>query len=104
MAPTPRDFSPTANRWFSPTVEYVGRCKVEFSAPRGSVEGTATVSVDEAGDVSVEMIPERDSLRTEHPFPYGLLRFFKGDEFAREHGRGVSTLDIEAENPCTRLE
>jgi hypothetical protein len=104
MTPTSKDFSPTASRWFSPTVEYRGRSRAEFSAPEGSVEGFATVSVDEAGDVSVEMVPDRDSLRTEHPFPYGLLRFFKGDEFVREHGRGVSTLDMEAENPCIKLE
>src|SRR5215204_3014854 len=51
------------------------------------------------------MIPEPESLQTEHPFQQlGLLRFFKGYEFVREHGDGISTLDIDAENPCTKLE
>jgi len=104
MTPTPEDFLPTASRWFSPTLEYVGRCKAEFSAPWGSVEGPAKASVDEAGDVSVEMVPEPESLRTEHPFRLGLLRFFKGDDFVREHGQGINTLDMEAENPCIKLE
>jgi hypothetical protein len=95
---------PTANYWFCTALEYVGRCTAEFSAPQGSIEGPATVSVDEAGNVSVEMGPEPETLRTECPFQLGLLRFLKGDEFVREHGKGVSTLNIEAENPCTRLE
>ncbi len=63
MLPIPEDFSPIANKWFSPTVEYVGRCKAAFSAPRGSVEGPATVSVGEVGSVSVEMFPEPESLK-----------------------------------------
>ena len=104
MTTTPEDFLPTPSRWFAPPHEYVGRCRAEFSAPRGSVKGPAKVSVDEAGNVSVEMVPEPESLRTEHPFQLGLLRFFKGDEFVREHGEGVSTLNMEAENPCTKLE
>ena len=93
-----------ANNWFSTTLEYGGRCTAAFSAPQGSVEGPATVSVDEAGNVSVEMDPEPETLRTERPFRLGLLTFFKGDEFVREHGKGVSSLNMEAENPCTRLE
>src|SRR5215217_607338 len=104
MTEGPQKFLPTAKRWFSATLEYVGRCKAEFSAPRGSVEGHATISVDEMGNVTVEMVPEPESLWTERPFRLGLLKFFKGDEFIREHGKGVSTLNIEAENPCTRLE
>jgi hypothetical protein len=62
------------------------------------------VSVDETGNVSVEMVPEPESLRTERPSWPGLMRFFKGDEFVREHSGGVGTLDMEAENPCTKLE
>ena len=62
------------------------------------------MSVDETGNVSVEMVPEPESLRTERPFRSRLLRFFKGDGFVLEHGGGVGTLDMEAENPCTKLE
>ena len=62
------------------------------------------MSVDETGNVSVEMVPEPESLRTERPFQSRLLRFFKGDEFVCEHSGGVGTLDIEVENPCTKLE
>ena len=105
MTTSPEEFLPTANRWFSPTLEYVGHCKAEFSAPQGSIEGPTTVSVDEAGNVNVQMIPEPESRQTEYPFQQlGLLRFFKGYEFVQEHGSGISTLDIEAENPCTKLE
>jgi hypothetical protein len=104
MTQRPEDYLPTANRWFSPTLEYVGRCRAEFSAPRGSVEGPAKVSVDEAGHVIVEMTPERDSLQTDSPFPFGLVRFFGGDDFVQDLGGGVSSIDITAQNPCTRLE
>jgi hypothetical protein len=82
----------------------VGRCKVEFSNPPGSVEGPATVSVDEAGDVTVEMVPEPGSLQTDDPTRYGLIGFFCGKEFAREVGGGVTRLDPFATNPCTNLE
>lgn len=95
---------PAASNWFSPTLEYVGRCKAEFSAPQGSVEGPATVRVDEAGDVSVQMFPERESLRTERPFHLGLMRFFGGDDFVQEHDGGFSTINPRAQNPCTKLE
>jgi hypothetical protein len=98
------EFLPTASSWFSPTLEYMGRCKAEFSAPQGSVEGPATVRVDEAGDVSVQMFPERESLRTERPFQLGLMRFFGGENFVQELGGGVSRLDPFAQNSCTRLE
>jgi hypothetical protein len=104
MSTNPQDFLPTPIGWFSQTLEYVGRCKAEFSAPRGSVEGPARVSVDETGNVSIEMVPEPASLQTEHPFRFGLLRFFKGDDYVRDHGGGVSTLDPYAENPCEKLE
>ena len=62
------------------------------------------MSADETGNVSVEMVPEPESLRTERPFRSRLLRVFKGDGFVLEHGGGVGTLDMEAENPCTKLE
>lgn len=104
MTTDPEEFLPTASNWFSPALEYVGRCKAEFSAPQGLVEGPATVRVDEAGDVSVQMFPERESLQTEHPFHLGLIRFFGGDKFVQEHGGGISTIDPLAQNPCTSLE
>jgi hypothetical protein len=103
MLPTPEDFSPIPNNWFTPTVEYVGRCKAAFSAPRGPVEGPTTVSVDEVGNDSVEMFPEPESLQTERPFRFGLMRFFGGDDAVKEHGGGFATLDPLAENPCTEL-
>jgi hypothetical protein len=104
MIRDPEEFLPAANRWFTPTLEYVGRCKAEFSAPRGSVEGPATVRVDETGEVTVQMFPERESLRTERPFRLGLIRFFGGHDFVQEHDGGVSTINPFAQNPCTRLE
>ena len=104
MTRDPKEFSPTASSWFSPTLEYVGRCKAEFSAPQGSVEGPAAVHVDEAGDVTVQMFPERESLQTEPAFRLGLMRFFGGDEFVQELGGGVSTLNPSTQNPCTKLE
>jgi hypothetical protein len=104
MTRDPEEFLPAASSWFSPTLEYMGHCKAEFSAPRGAVEGPATVYVDEAGDIIVQMFPERESLRTERPFHLGLIRFFGGDEFVQEHGGGVSTINPFAKNPCMSLE
>lgn len=103
MAREPEDFLPVASDWFNPTLEYVGHCRAEFSSPSGSVEGPAKVSVDEAGDVTVEMVPEPDSLRTDKPFGLRLLRFFGGDDMISDHG-GYGTINLFAKNPCTKLE
>lgn len=104
MTRDPEEFLPTANSWFSSTLEYVGICKANFSAPRGSVEGPATVRIDETGDIVVQMFPERESLWTEHSFHLGLIRFFGGDDFVQENDSGVSTINPFAQNPCTSLE
>jgi hypothetical protein len=97
------DFIPIANNWFSPTLTYVGRCRAEFSAPAGSIEGPAKVSVNEAGEITVEMAPELDSLRTDRTFGLGLIRFFGGDDMVSEHGN-ISSINPFAQNPCTGLE
>ena len=86
MSLKPEDFSPTGSNWFFPTLEYVGRCMVEFSSPPGSVEGHATVSVDEAGDVTVEMVPEPDSLQNRRPDPVRIKRILQR-EGVRSRGR-----------------
>lgn len=95
---------PEAVDWFSPTLEYVGRCKAEFSSPPGTVEGPAHVTVDEAGNVEVRMVPEPATLSTNSTSTYGLMGFFSGDEFERDLGGEVSTLDTFAQNSCTGLE
>lgn len=103
MTQSPEDFLPEAEDWFSPTLEYVGRCRAEFSSPRGSVEGPARVTVDEAGNVEVRMVPEPATLSTNSTSTHGLMGFFGGDEFEHDLGGGVSTLDAFAQNSCTRL-
>src|SRR5215210_2087896 len=104
MSTNPQDFLPTPSVWFARTLEYIGRCKAEFSSPRGSVEGPAKVSVHEAGHVSVEMLPEPDTLLTSSPSRYGLVGFIGGESFEQEQGGGVTKLDPFSTNPCTRLE
>lgn len=104
MTTQPEDFLPSPNDWLPRTLEYVGRCKVEFAAPTGSIEGPATVSIDQTGDVRVEMIPEADSLITASTSRYGLMDFFGGDAFAEDQSSGVTRLDPTARNRCTRLE
>lgn len=98
------EFTPRASEWFSPTQEYTGRCVARFSAPRGSVEGQARVTVDEQGRVRVEMASERDSLQTEEPFTLGLIRFFGGEDFVQDLGNGISTINPFSQNPCEGLE
>lgn len=90
--------------WFSAALEYVGRCRAEFAAPHGSVEGTAAVSVNEVGRVSVRMILEAESLATDSHSPYGMEGFLGGEGYAREAGSGVTQIDPEARNPCTMRE
>ena len=103
-APIPKDFEPQVSRWFDPEVEYVGRGRVDFEAPRGSIGGPATVSVDEAGRVSVRMVPEAESLESDVPTPHGMRGFLGGEGYAREVSPGVTSIDIEARNPCAALE
>ena len=103
-APIPKDFEPQVSRWFDPEVEYVGHARVDFEAPRGSIGGPATVSVDEAGRVSVRMVPEAESLESDVPTPHGMRGFLGGEGYAREVSPGVTSIDIEARNPCAALE
>ena len=104
MARNPEEFRPTASRWFTSTLKYVGRCRAEFSDPWGSIEGLATVLVDEAGDVSIEMIPEASSLRMESSRPYELMGFLSSDQSIRTLDTGSTIFDVLARNPCTGIE
>lgn len=103
-APIPKDFEPQASCWLDPEVEYVGRGRADFAAPRGSIGGPATVSVDEAGRVSVRMVPEAGSLHSDGPAPHGMRGFLGGEGYAREVSPGVTSIDIEARNLCVALE
>lgn len=104
MVLIPKDFVPRPSEWFSPELEYAGRCRAEFAAPRGSIEGPATVSVDGAGRVGVRMLPEAGSLATGSPSPYGMEGFLGGEGYAREERPGWTRIDPEARNPCAGLE
>jgi hypothetical protein len=101
---TPKDFAPRSSGWFSSEVEYVGCGRAYFAAPRGSIAGPATVSVDEAGRVNVRMVPEAGSLTSDDPAPHGMRGFLGGEGYAREVSPGMTTIDLEARNPCDTLE
>lgn len=62
------------------------------------------MSVNEAGYVSVEMVPEPDTLLTSSPSRYGLVGFISGESFEQEQGGGITKLDPFSRNHCTRLE
>ncbi len=104
MVLIPKDFVPRPSEWFSPELEYAGRCRAEFAAPCGSIEGPATVAVDGTGRVGVRMLPEAGSLDTGGPTPYGMEGFLGGEGYAREVSPGWTRIDPEARNPCTKLE
>lgn len=60
-------FAPVANNWLSAVVRYKGRGRAEFSSPPGVIEGAATATINEDGDLLIEMIvddfhPERQQL------------------------------------------
>lgn len=99
----PERFVPNTSGWFSPTVEYAGRCTAGFSNPRGSVEGAAKVIVDETGEISVEMVAEADTLRTEEPSDVGLVEFIGGLVVQDTDGDAQRLVRTEP-NPCTELE
>lgn len=103
MTVSPQDFAPTASNWFATPLEYAGRCKAEFTNPTGSVEGSATVSVSEVGEVRVRMEPEADSLITDAHTPYGIQGFLGGAGYAWEERHGVTRIDPTARNPCSGL-
>ena len=103
MTVSPQDFSPTASGWFATSSEYAGHCKAEFTNPTGSVEGPATVSISEVGEVSVRMEPEAASLTTEAHTPYGLQGFLGGEGYVRERENGFTRIDPTARNSCSGL-
>ncbi len=91
MEGVPEQFVPKASDWFSPSAEYVGRCKAWFSGPRGTVEGPGRVVVEETGEVWAEMTAEADSLRTEEPYERGLVGFLAGEISGRDNGANVGS-------------
>lgn len=103
MPVSPQDFTPSASNWFATSSEYAGRCKAEFASPAGSVEGPATVSISDVGEVSVRMEPEAESLMTEVHMPYGLRGFLGGEGYVQEKGSGFTNIDLTARNSCSGL-
>lgn len=97
-------FVPKVSGWFSPTIEYAGRCKAWFSGPRGSVEGPGRAVVEETGEVWAEMVVEAGSLHTEEPYERGLVAFLRGEDSQRDEGGNTTGRDLFKQNPCTGLE
>jgi predicted nucleic acid-binding protein len=100
----PEQFVPKARDWFSPTVDYSGRCKACFSDPQGFVEGPGRVVVEETGEVWADMVVEAGPLNTEGPYQGGRGAFLRG-EYPRRDGNGNRIgPDLFGKNPCTGLE
>ena len=56
MSITTEQLTPTANNWFSTSIEYEGLGRAEFSDPPGIVEGQAKVKFDEFGQSTIELV------------------------------------------------
>lgn len=104
MAFDPRDFLPTPSDWFSPSPEYEGWGRAEFSNPKGSLEGPVEVRFDELGEASVQMRPDPGTLRSERELRFGLDEFLSGAEPRKSGAHWVLSRHFGQQNPCTRLE
>jgi hypothetical protein len=93
--------SPIPNPWFSSEIIYEGLGIAEFEKPKGIIEGNTTISVNEAGDLKVEM--EYEKLITEETI-YGTENF-KYMKFLYQSNSNDNTvaIGIENRNPCSGL-
>ena len=73
-------FAPTPNNWFRANIEYEGRGRAEFLDPKGTVEGSVKIKLDEFGNNEITM--DVESANSEH----------------------VSVLRLVHQNTCSSLE
>lgn len=93
-------FIPTATNWFSPSVEYEGEGRAEFSNPKGSIEGHTTARFDEFGGCVIEL--KIESFQCERQLHFGIMEFLSGQTPAQV-GKSVTMGGGGMDNPCTRI-
>jgi hypothetical protein len=101
----PSSYLPEPNEWLGIPTEHRGRAKLRFRDPAGSVEGDAKLSVDETGEVRIEVKLDPATLDVESSTGEGLLPFIWPSRSKVVDGRRVTIRSFGDElNPCSRLE
>jgi len=95
--------SPRPSDWLALSGEYTGRCRAEFSNPKGTIEGDVRATFDESGDLEIVMTV--DSLECpDRDLKFGLDEFLSG-ESPTPHGTGFTMgTSGDFKNPCESLE
>jgi hypothetical protein len=92
------------NGWFSASITYQGRGRVEFDDPQGSVEGEITILCDESGRFEIEMIVDPTSIQANPPLKTGLLEELLSGSKTQDKD-GAIYFGIAAKmNTCTSLQ
>jgi hypothetical protein len=92
--------NPTGS-WFSPTVQYEGYGRAEFSRPRGQIKGPVRIAFSDSGDSHITM--EVAEFDPEKPPHFGMIEFLHGGEQSVTAEGRVLNLALE-NNPCTLFE
>ena len=96
-------YLPKLNPWFSSEIVYEGQGIAVFKNPVGSIEGKTVISVNELGDLEVEMEYER-LIAENATDTSGDFRFLK---FLYRHSSKDGTFlyhtGEERKNPCSKL-
>jgi hypothetical protein len=96
-------YSPKLKPWFSSEISYEGQGSAEFKNPIGRIEGKTTISVNELGDIKVEMEYEHlvgenaNAISGNFKFLQFLYRYSSKD------GTVIYDTGEEGKNPCSKL-
>lgn len=86
--------------WFSPSAEYEGPCRIEFTNPVGAATGVGHARVDETSDLLIQM--DVTHHECERELTFGLQELMSGREPERKDGK--TTLRMGPwENPISSL-
>lgn len=86
--------------WFSPSAEYEGSCRIEFTNPAGAATGVGHARVDETTDLLIQM--DVTHHECERGLTFGLQELMSGREPERKDGK--TTLRMGPwENPISSL-
>src|SRR5919112_635770 len=92
--------NPTSS-WFSPTVQYEGYGRAEFSRPQGQMRGRVRIEFSNSVDSHITM--EVAEFDPEKPPNFGMIEFLHGGEQTVTAEGRVLSLGLE-NNPCTLFE
>lgn len=97
-------YSPILNPWFSSELTYEGWGKASFDNPIGTVEGKTKITVNDLGDLKIEMEYER--LETKEPISsnsetFRILKFLH--QYSGKNDRVVIGIGDGNKNPCSKL-